>query len=135
MMYLLVFPSVITLRRKYPDRKRPFHVPGGKVGLWLSVIGAEAIIIITTITLLWPGLLDNLLGQSYSIGDMWGVSRAYFETVTLSIVGFFFLVTVIFWAWGRRNIGKGLVGENDLLEAATAAPAADVPEEAEPATL
>jgi len=140
MMYLLVFPSVITLRRKYPDRKRPFHVPGSKVGLWLSVIGAEAIIIITTITLLWPGLLDNLLGQSYSIGDMWGVSRAYFETVTLSIVGFFFLVTVIFWAWGRRNISKGVVGENDLLEAATAAPAssrqaaAEVEPEAAPAS-
>jgi amino acid transporter len=120
MMYLLIFPSVITLRRKYPDRKRPFHVPGGKVGLWLSVIGAEAIIIVTTITLLWPGLLDNLLGQSYDIDTMWGVSRAYFETVTLSIVGFFLLVTVIFWLWGRHNIDVGLVGENDLLDAATA---------------
>jgi len=125
MMYLLVFPSVITLRRKYPDRKRPFHVPGGKVGLWLSVIGAEAIIIITTITLLWPGLLDNLLGQSYDIGTMWGVSRAYFETVTLSIVGFFLVVTAIFWLWGRRNIRRGLVGENDLLDAATAETARD----------
>ena len=51
---------------------------------------------------------------------MWGVSRAYFETVTLSIVGFFLVVTVIFWVWGRRNIRLGLVGENDLLAAATA---------------
>ena len=122
MMYLLIFPAIITLRRKFPDRPRPFRVPGGSLGLWLSVIGAEAIIIITTITLLWPGLLDNMLGQSYSIGDMWGVSRVYFETVTLSIVGFFFLVTLVFWAWGRRNIANGLVGEDDLLDAATATP-------------
>jgi glutamate:GABA antiporter len=123
MMYLLIFPSVITLRRKYPDRRRPFHVPGGRLGLWLSVIGAEAIIVITSITLLWPGLLDNLLGQSYDISLMWGVSRGYFETVTLSIVGFFLLVTVIFWLWGRHNIDVGLVGENDLLDAAAARPA------------
>ena len=124
MMYLLIFPSIITLRKKYPDRARPFRVPGGKLGLWLCVIGAEAIIVITTITLLWPGLLDNLLGQSYDINLMWGVSRGYFETVTLGIVGFFFLVTLVFWAWGRRNIAKGLVGEDDLLTAATATPAA-----------
>ena len=51
-----------------------------------------------------------------------GVYFAYFETVTLSIVGFFLVVTVLFWLWGRRNIRRGLVGENDLLDAATATP-------------
>ena len=132
MMYLLIFPSIIALRGKYPDRARPFRVPGGALGMWLCVIGAEAIIVITTITLLWPGLLDNMLGQSYDITMMWGVSRGYFETVTLSIVGFFFLVTVIFWLWGKRNIAKGLVGENDLLTAATAAPAPGATNESEP---
>ena len=132
MMYLLIFPSIIALRRKYPDRARPFRVPGGALGMWLCVIGAEAIIVITTITLLWPGLLDNVLGQSYDITMMWGVSRGYFETVTLSIVGFFFLVTVVFWLWGKRNITKGLVGENDLLTAATAAPAPGATTESEP---
>jgi amino acid transporter len=117
MMYLLIFPAIIPLRRKYPDRARPFRVPGGTLGMWLCVIGAEAIIVITTITLLWPGLLDRLLGQSYDITAVWGVSRAYFETVTLSIVGLFVLVAVAFWLWGRRNIARGLVGENDLLAA------------------
>jgi len=132
MMYLLIFPSIIALRRKFPDRARPFRVPGGALGMWLCVIGAEAIIVITTITLLWPGLLDNMLGQSYDITMMWGVTRGYFETVTLSIVGFFFLVTVSFWLWGKRNITKGLVGENDLLTAATAAPAPGATTESEP---
>ena len=132
MMYLLIFPSIIALRRKFPDRARPFRVPGGALGMWLCVFGAEAIIVITTITLLWPGLLDNMLGQSYDITMMWGVTRGYFETVTLSIVGFFFLVTVSFWLWGKRNITKGLVGENDLLTAATAAPAPGATTESEP---
>ena len=118
MMYLLIFPAIIPLRKKYPDRRRPFRVPGGTLGMWLCVIGAEAIIVITTITLLWPGLLDRMLGHSYDIAGTWGVSRAYFETVTLSIVAFFVLVAVAFWLWGRRNIARGLVGENDLLAVA-----------------
>ena len=118
MMYLLVFPAVIPLRRKYPDRHRPFRVPGGTAGMWLCVIGSEAIIILTTITLLWPGLIDGVLGHSYSIADVWGVSRTYFETVTLGIVAFFVVVAVAFWAVGRRNIARGLVGEDDLLAAA-----------------
>ena len=118
MMYLLVFPAIIPLRRKYPDRQRPFRVPGGTIGMWLCVIGAEAIIVITTITLLWPGLIDAALGHSYSISDVWGVSRVYFESVTLGIVAFFVVVAVAFWALGRRNVAKGLVGEDDLLSAA-----------------
>jgi amino acid transporter len=125
MMYLLIFPAIIALRRKCPDRRRPFRAPGGKLGMWLSVIGAESIIVITTITLLWPGLIDHLLGKSYDITAVWGVSRAYFETVTLSIVGFFLLVAVAFWLWGRRNIAKGLVGENDLLAESAPEPGVD----------
>jgi amino acid transporter len=133
MMYLLVFPAIIPLRRKYPDRQRPFRVPGGTIGMWLCVIGAEAIIVITTITLLWPGLIDAALGHSYSISDVWGVSRVYFESVTLGIVAFFVVVAVAFWALGRRNVAKGLVGEDDLLSAALeevpgpATPSAEAP--------
>ena len=115
MMYLFQIPAVIMLRKKYPHHHRPFRVPGGPVFLWLCVICVEAIIIITTITLLWPGLLDNALGEAYDIEYNWGVSRVYFETVTLGSVAFFILMAVAFWAWGKRNIRKGLVGENDLL--------------------
>jgi amino acid transporter len=143
MMYIFQIPAVIRLRSKYPHHHRPFRVPGGPVFLWLCVIGAEFIVILTTITLLWPGLIDNLLGQSYDMDYNWGVSRTYFETVTLGIVGFFLVMAVVFWAWGKRNIRKGLVGENDLLavdpealaEASGAAevpapPAVAIPEEA-----
>ena len=115
MMYIFQIPAVIMLRKKYPHHHRPFRVPGGTWFLWLCVIGAEFIVILTTITLLWPGLIDGLLGQSYDMDYNWGVSRAYFETVTLGIVGFFMLMAVAFWAIGRRSVKKGLVGENDLL--------------------
>jgi len=131
MMYLLIFPSIIALRARYPERRRPFRVPGGTLGMWLCVVGAEAIIVITSLTLLWPGLLDRMLGQSYDIGAMWGVSRVYFETVTLSIVALFLVIAVVFWVWGRRNIARGLVGEDDLLAIAQGQPAGPepVPEE------
>jgi hypothetical protein len=115
MMYIFQIPAVIMLRKKYPHHERPFRVPGPTWFLWLCVIGAEAIVVITIITLLWPGLLDNALGQPFSIVDYWGVSRVYFESVALGIVGFFVLMAVVFWAWGRTNIKKGLVGEYDLL--------------------
>jgi amino acid transporter len=115
MMYIFQMPAIIRLRKMYPDHHRPFRVPGGPVFLWLCVIGAEAIVIITTITLLWPGLIDNLLGQPYDIEYNWGVTRVYFETVTLGSVGVLLLLAVVFWAWGKRNIKKGLIGENDLL--------------------
>ena len=115
LMYFFMLPSVIPLRRKYPDRRRPFRVPGGTVGLWVCVILSEAIIVLTAITLLWPGLLDRALGMSYDIETSWGVSRVFFETVTLGTLGFFFVTGAVFWLIGRRNLASGAVSDSDLL--------------------
>jgi len=115
LMYFFIIPAVIPLRRKYPDHQRPFRVPGGTVGLWICVIFSEAIIIITAITLLWPGLLDNMLGRSYDIQYNWGVSRGFFEIVTLGALGFFILTSLVFWLIGRRNLTNRVVGDSDLL--------------------
>lgn len=35
LMYLMIFLSVIKLRYSQPDVKRIYHIPGGKIGLWL----------------------------------------------------------------------------------------------------
>jgi glutamate:GABA antiporter len=143
LMYFFMLPSIIPLRKKYPDHHRPFRVPGGTVGVWICVILSEAIIIITAITLLWPGLLDGLLGQPLNIEDYWGVSRVFFETVTLGSLAFFIVVSIVFWLIGKRNLAKGVVQGSDLLaidpeitaQASAAAPQAVVvaqpaPEEA-----
>ena len=45
--YLLMFPALIVLRRKHPDQDRPFVVPGGVAGAWISTILCEAGIILT----------------------------------------------------------------------------------------
>lgn len=34
-MYILMFASAIYLRYKHPNIKRPFCIPGGKIGIWL----------------------------------------------------------------------------------------------------
>lgn len=34
-MYVLLFAAAIKLRHTHPDLKRPFKVPGGKIGMWL----------------------------------------------------------------------------------------------------
>ncbi len=114
--YFFVFPSLLVLRRKYPDRARPYRVPGGVVGAWVSVILSELFVVLAGVTLLWPGLIDSLFGHSYSVQSSWGVSRGYFETVTLGTFGAMIVLAVVFWALGRRDIKRGLITDTDLLE-------------------
>jgi len=120
--YIFTVPAIVTLRKKFPDAPRPFKVPGGTAGLWICVILSEACIILTGITLLWPGLIDNILGQQYSIMDSWGVSRVFFEVTTLGTWIAILLLGVGFWAWGRAETKGVDVSAEDFIEA--------VPEEA-----
>ena len=117
--YLFSLPAVITLRRKFPDVQRPFRVPGGRLGLWVSVLLSEVGVVLTGFTLLWPGFIDHyLLGQSYSITTTWGVGRRYFEAVTFGSFIVIVLVAVGFWAWGRRESRGAQTTESDLLAGA-----------------
>jgi amino acid transporter len=120
--YVFIFPAVIVLRRKYPDRRRPYRIPGGAVGMWACVISTEVVIVLTTIMLLWPGLIDRVFfGRSYSMAANWGVSRFFFEAVTLGTFAAIIVQGLVFYALGRRNVAKGIVKENELLEEAPAA--------------
>ena len=113
--YLFIFPALLVLRKKYPERQRPYEVPGGTIGAWIVVVLTEAFVVITAITLLWPGLVNNLFGQSYSMQDSWGVSRLFFETVTLGAFAAMVIVGVVFWWMGRGAIARGAVNDDDLL--------------------
>jgi len=113
--YIFIFPALLVLRKKYPDRPRPYQVPGGTVGAWIVVVLTEIFIVVTGITLLWPGLINSVFGQSYSMEANWGVSRIFFESVTLGAFVFMVLLGVVFWLMGRSAIAKGVVDDNDLL--------------------
>ena len=108
--YLVVFPALVVLRRKYPDASRPYRVPGGRVGAWAAVIITEAFVVVTVVTLLWPGAINALFGQSYSIRSAWGVSRVFFEWTTLGSVAVMIALGLVFWALGERKRRAGILG-------------------------
>jgi hypothetical protein len=65
-----------------------------------------------------PGILlviskANLswFGEAYSIGSSYGVSRVFFEPVTLGAFGVMIALGVVFWAVGSRSRRRGLTGE------------------------
>ena len=108
--YIFIFPALVVLRRKYPDAPRPYRVPGGPVFAWAAVIITEAFVIVTVITLVWPGAINALFGYSYSVQAYWGVSRAFFEWVTLGSLTVMIVLGLVFWALGERKRRTGLVG-------------------------
>ena len=96
--YILIFPALITLRRKYPNVRRPFVVPGGNAGAWACVILTEFWVIGATVFALWPGLLTKTWLDDYS-----GVSRSTFELYNLIAITFLAGLAVVFWAVGRGH--------------------------------
>jgi glutamate:GABA antiporter len=107
--YVFIFPALVRLRQLYPEANRPYRVPGGMAGAWAASIITEAFVVITAVTLLWPGAINALFGQSYSVQASWGVSRAFFEWVTLGAFSAMVLIGVAFWAIGARNVRRGLL--------------------------
>ena len=79
-------------------------------GAWAAAIITELFVVVTAITLLWPGAINALFGQSYSVEASWGVSRAFFESATLGAFGVMVLLGVVFWSIGARNLRRGLLG-------------------------
>jgi len=115
--YIFMFPAIAVLRHRYPDVPRPYKVPGGLAVVWLCAIVCEAFIVVTGITLLWPGLIDSWFGQTYSMQANWGVSRPFFETTTLGTFAAVVVLGVVFWAVGRRNLTKGIAGDAEATSA------------------
>jgi amino acid transporter len=96
--YILIFPALITLRRKYPDVPRPFRVPGGNAGAWACVILTMFWVVAATIFSLWPGLLTSAWNADYN-----NVSRSTFEFYTFITVAILIGIAVVFWAVGRGH--------------------------------
>ena len=66
--------------------------------------------VVTVITLLWPGAINALFGQAYSIKSSWGVSRVFFERVTLGSLAVMIALGLAFWGLGERRRRAGLLG-------------------------
>jgi glutamate:GABA antiporter len=112
--YFFIFPALVRLRQLYPDTPRPYRVPGGMAGAWAAAIITEAFVVITAITLLWPGAINSLFGLAYSVQASWGVSRPFFEWVTLGAFSAMVLLGVVFWAVGASNVRRGLLAPDPV---------------------
>jgi glutamate:GABA antiporter len=124
--YLFIFPALTILRRRYPDADRPYRVPGGALGAWGAVVITELFVIVTVVTLVWPGAINAMFGQSYSIQSNWGVDRVFFEWTTLGSLAGMVLLGLVFWLIGERNRRAGLAGITISAEAlAQSGPAAE----------
>jgi amino acid transporter len=111
--YTFMFLTLPILRSRYPKVPRPYRVPGGIVGCWVCAVLTELFVIVTGITLLWPGLIDSWFGQDFNLHDYLGlsVSRTFFEVATLGTFGAMILLAVVFWWVGKQNLATGLAGE------------------------
>ncbi len=82
MPYLLMFPCIVTLRRKDPDAARPYRVPGGAWVVTAMSALTTAIIAATFVLFLWPeiphapaawsftGPLLAIVGVTLAVGEI-----------------------------------------------------------------
>jgi amino acid transporter len=93
MSYLIIYPSAIALRRRYPEAPRAFVVPFGTPGLYVATALATTFALLGSWVAVFPGTLESLLGVSYDFKETWGVSRWHFEQLTLGTLAAIALLT------------------------------------------
>ncbi|MGN6377721.1 MAG: APC family permease [Gaiellales bacterium] len=99
--YLLIFPAGIMLRLKQGHVARPYRV--GKVGnlwMWVCCVVCLAWMALGSFVALFPGLIEEATGHSYSVMDNYGVTRIRFEVFTLGTLAVIVTAAVIGYILG-----------------------------------
>lgn len=111
--YLAIFPAALVLRYRARDVARPYRVPFGTAGIWISTVLATGFILIGTLALLWPGIGIGWFGTSGSSADGLPPAfigrRADYELATIVPLVLFVVLGVGFWALGaptRRQLAR-----------------------------
>lgn len=99
--YLLIFPAIVTLRRKHPDVRRPYRVPGGRTGLLICTVVIYAWVLLGSWVAVFPGTIEGALGIHYDFVTDWGVSRSEFEVFTLGTLIVLVALAIGGYAWAR----------------------------------
>ena len=100
--YVLVFPALVVLRRKYPNARRPYRVGGGVIGAWVTMLLCEAYVVGATIFSLWPNLFSDKVTGAVSVGGV-DIDRGQYELTVFGATAIMLVIAVIFWAVGRRH--------------------------------
>ncbi|HEY9308768.1 MAG TPA: APC family permease [Microbacterium sp.] len=101
--YLVIFPTIIVLRRKYPDVERPFTVPGGRVGLWICTGVIYAWVLLGSWVAVFPGTIEPALGLEYDFIDIWGVDQLTFEGFTIGTLLAITALALVGYFWEKRR--------------------------------
>jgi glutamate:GABA antiporter len=100
--YLLIFPAIIKLRYSHPDVPRPYRLPFGMAGVWVSGVLCTAWMVLGSWVAIFPGTIDEyVFNLHYSVPEAYGVSRARFEVFTLGTLGVVILFGVIGYILGK----------------------------------
>lgn len=103
--YLLIFPTIVVLRRKHPEVPRPFRVPGGKPGLWICTVVIYVWVVLGSWVAVFPGTLEQVFGVTYDFHDVWGVDRVTFETFTVGTLVAIGLLSLVGYLYELRRPG------------------------------
>ncbi|MFD8568440.1 APC family permease [Streptomyces sp. NPDC059639] len=109
--YLAIVPALLLLRRRRPEVHRPYRVPFGDWGFVVCAVLVYAWILVGSWSALFPGVLESVFGIDYDFQDVWGVSRATFETFTLGTIVVLLLVGAAGLTVARRAV-TGKPGED-----------------------
>ena len=104
--YLAVFPALWVLRRRYPNARRPYLVPGGMLGVAIVVILTEGYALLATIFSLWPNICSVSDGSCFgasATGQVAGLDRLPYELTVLITVGIIVGVGVWFYLVGKKH--------------------------------
>jgi amino acid transporter len=93
--YVLIFPALIRLRYSHGDVRRPYRVPFGTAGVWISGGLTLAWIILGSWIAVFPDTIENLVGAGYNFENYWGISRIRFETFTLGTLAVIALIGIV----------------------------------------
>ncbi|MFG2136561.1 APC family permease [Streptomyces sp. NPDC048650] len=105
--YVITFPSLLVLRRKYPDTPRPYRVPGGRAGVLAVTVLATGLVAFTVVVLLWPGFGVGWFGTAGSpaaaLPESFAGHRLQYTLSQVVPLLFFLGVGLVFVALGARN--------------------------------
>lgn len=106
--YLVIFPSIVKLRKSHAHANRPYAVPGGMAGVWAVAIITTFWSAFASLTGMFPGLFSNgkILDDS-ALPD--GVTRGQYTSYVFIAIGVTLLVGVVFYYLGgatRKELVK-----------------------------
>ena len=100
--YVLVFPALVVLRRKYPNARRPYRIGGGVIGAWVTMLLCEAYVVAATVFSLWPNLFTDKVTGAVSVGGV-SIDRGQYELTVFGATAVMLVIAVIFYAVGRNH--------------------------------